>query len=213
VTQISNLSQIDGARTSFTITRGAVFQYAIVFPDPLGPQVPLIATAAMTAGNPTLSNLPAATVASLVTGQPVVGYGIPTGTIISAIPNATSVTLSQAVTQTGGTIGVTFQVVPLDITGISFRQQIRRTAEITDASVLLDMSTDNGRLINGGSTGVLAAHIDPQSDPSAFNGLPVTGHGTSLVTDIVASASDSGPVNLMGQSSPASVFVLSSVTR
>lgn len=213
MTQIANLPQIDGTRTSFTFALGSVFQYAIAFPSPIGPQVPIVAAATMASGSATLSNLPAATVSSLVTGQPVAGYGIPAGATIAGLPSATSVTLSQAATQTGAAIGVTFQVIPLDLTGITFRQQVRRSASPIDTGVLLEMSTANGRLLNGGTSGVLSAVVNPQTDQTAFSSLPVTAAGQTWVTDIVATAADGGPINLMAQSGPASVVVLSTVTR
>lgn len=206
MTQISNLPQIDGARTSFTITKGAVFSYSIAFPSPLGPQLPLVAAATMTSGSAILSNLPAATVASLVTGQPVAGYGVPAGATIAAIPSTTSVTLSAAATQSGAAIGVTFQPLPLDISGISFRQQIRTSAG--DPAMFLELSTTNGLLVNGGTSGVLACLVPP----AALVPLPLATADAPLATDIVVTAPDGGPINLMAQSGPASVTVLQAVT-
>jgi hypothetical protein len=207
VTQISLLPQIDGARTAFAFVKNAAFTYSFVIAAPSGPQVPLVATASTTAGSATLSNLPAVTVTSLVTGQKVSGYGIPAGATITAIPSTTSVTLSANVTQTAAANSITFQVMPLDLTGISFRQQIRATA--SDTGVLLEMSTDNGLLINGGTTGVLSAYVPA----SSLGALPETTGGSALVTDIVATAADGGPINLMALSGPASVTVTAGVTR
>jgi hypothetical protein len=207
VTQIANLPQIDGTRTAFTIAKNARFQFSIAFPFPAGPQVPLVAVCAIVAGSATLAGLPTGTVAALVTGQPVAGYGIPDGTIIAAIPSATSVTLSAAATQTAAAIGLTFQPLPLDITGISFLMQVRTAA--TNAGVYLEMSTDNGLLINGGTSGVFGGDASPDDIAS----LPLTAPGATLVTDIVATAADGGPINLMAVSGPASVTVLPGVSR
>lgn len=209
MTQIFNLPQIDGSQTVFTVTKGSVFSYSIVFPNPFGPQVPLVAAATMSAGSATLSNLPTAIVASLVTGQPVSGYGIPAGAVIAAIPTATTVTLSIAATQSGALVGVTFQVLPLDLTGISFRQQIRQTADPGDTWAIIELSTANGLLISGGTSGTLSGLVLP----SALTALPIAPVGAPLVTDIVATASDGGPINLMAQNGPASVVVLQGVTR
>lgn len=211
MTQISNLPQIDGTRTSFTITKNARFQFSIFFPFPAGPQVPLVAAASMASGSATLSNLPAATVASLVTGQVVAGYGISAGTTIAAIPTTTSVTLSAPVTQSGASIGVTFQPIPLDITGISFLMQILRAprSDLGSGDLMLELSTDNQRLLNGGSSGVLVGNVDE----SALLALPLSADAAGFPTDIVASAPDGGPVNLMGSSGPASVLVLPGVSR
>ncbi|KTS09742.1 hypothetical protein SB2_11855 [Methylobacterium radiotolerans] len=207
MTQIFNLPQIDGTRTTFVVAKDSVFQFSIPFPYPAGPQLILVAACAMTAGSPTLANLPAETVSSLVTGQPVAGYGIPVGTTIVAIPTTTSVTLSSAATQSGASIGVSFQPLPLDLTGISFLMQVRRVAG--DEFPLLIMSTDNGLLINGGTSGVLAIN----APPSALAGLPLSTAAMPLVTDISATASDGGPINLMAQSGPASVVVQQAVSR
>jgi hypothetical protein len=207
MTQIANLPQIDGARTAFTIAKNARFQFSIAFPFPAGPQVPLVAVCAITADNATLSGLPTGTVATLVTGQPVAGYGIPAGTVIAGIPSTTTVTLSNPVTQTAAAIGLTFQPLPLDLTGISFLMQVRTA--VTDASVYLNLSTGNGLLLNGGLTGILSGDVAP----SNLGSLPITGAGSALVTDIVASAMDGGPVNLMAVSGPASVTVSPGVSR
>jgi hypothetical protein len=47
-------------------------------------------------------------------------------------------------------------VTPIDLTGISFRMQVRKRAE--DATVYIDASTDNG-LLSAGSNGVLGRII------------------------------------------------------
>lgn len=206
MTQISKLPQIDGTRTKFTITLNAVFTWSIFFPMPVGPQEAIVAPATMVAGSATLANLPTATVSSLVTGQGVSGYGIPDGTTISAIPSTSSVTLSAEATQSGAANGVTFTPLPLDLTGIAFRQQIRASA--SDETIYADLSTDNGLLINGGASGVLAGYVPP----SALKGLEPAVE-IDLVTDIVATADDGGPVNLMGLTAPASVVVRRGVTR
>jgi hypothetical protein len=206
VTQIANLPQIDGMRTAFLVAKNARFQFSIAFPYPAGPQAPLVAACAITTGSATLSGLPASTVSALVTGQPVAGYGIPAGTTIAAIPSTTSVTLSAAATQTAAAIGLTFQPLPLDITGISFLMQVRTAA--TNAGVYLEMSTANGLLLNGGTSGVFGGDVLP----SELASLPLTAPGTTLVTDIVASAADGGPINLMANGS-ASVTVLPGVSR
>ncbi len=207
MTQIANLPQIDGARTAFTITKNARFQFSIALPFPAGPQIALVAICGMAAGSATLSGIPDGVVAALVTGQPVAGYGIPDGTVISGIPTATSVTLSNTASQTAAAIGLTFLPLPLDLTGISFLMQVRAASNA--AAVYLEMSTDNGRFLNGGTSGVIGGDALPDELAS----LPLTAAGTSLVTDIVATAADGGPVNLMAMSGPASVTVLSGVSR
>jgi hypothetical protein len=207
MTQISNLPQIDGVRTAFTITKNARFRFSIAFPYPAGIQTPLVVPCAISAGSAMIPNLPVETVASLLTGQPVIGYGIPAGTVIEGIPTPTSLTLSNPATETAGAVSLTFQPLPLDITGISFLMQMREAA--TNAGVYLELSTANSRLTNGGSTGVLAADVPPED----LVGLPLTGSGSALVTDIVATASDGGPINLMAASGPASVSVLPGVSR
>ncbi|MGU3387298.1 hypothetical protein ACLBYG_22500 [Methylobacterium sp. D53M] len=209
MTQILNLPQIDGSRTSFTITKNSVFTFGIAFPYPAGPQVPLVAACAMTAGSAILAGLSTQTVASLVTGQPVAGYGVPAGATISGIPSSTSVQISAPATQSGALVGVTFQPLPLDITGIAFLMQILRAPRDSSGSgnVLLEASTANGRLINGGTSGVLSGSVGQD----AVAKLPLSA-APSFVTDIVATASDGGPINLMAASGPASVVVLPGIS-
>lgn len=45
------------------------------------------------------------------------------------------------------------KVTPLDLSGITFKMQVRLTSDPTQ--VALDLSTDNGLLINGGANGIL----------------------------------------------------------
>lgn len=209
MTQILNLPQIDGSRTSFTITKNSLFSFGIAFPYPAGPQVPLVAACAMVAGSAILSGLSAQTVASLVTGQPVAGYGIPAGATITGLPSATSVQLSAPATQTGALVGVTFQPLPLDITGIAFLMQVLRAPRDSSGTgnVLFEMSTANGLLVNGGTSGVLSG----SAGLAVVGKLPVS-QAAGFVTDIVATAIDGGPINLMAASGPASVIVLPGVS-
>ncbi len=96
-------------------------------------------------------------------------------------------------TQTGSS-------APLDLTGISFRMQVRPAAGNMD--VALDLSTGNGLLINGATNGLLswlvpAAQV-AQIAPGAY------------VADLIASG-DGAIVNLC-QGAPLAVTVNQGVT-
>ncbi|MGO4872740.1 MAG: hypothetical protein ACLPGW_19410 [Roseiarcus sp.] len=88
----------------------------------------------------------------------------------------------------------------LDLTGISFRMQVRPAAGSEE--IALDLSTDNGLLINGGTSGVLSWLV-----PAAQVGQIAPG---PYVADLVASG-DGAIVNFC-QNGPLTVTVVEGVT-
>lgn len=89
--------------------------------------------------------------------------------------------------------------VPVDITGIAFRSQVRSNAD--SAVMVLDLSTDAGTLYVDGPSGRLEWRV-PRSSMSALSG--------GYVTDIVAMA-DGVTRNLCP--SPLSLTVERGITR
>jgi hypothetical protein len=89
----------------------------------------------------------------------------------------------------------------IDITGITFVANMR--AEVTGSEVFLNMTTDNGLLINGGIVGSLSFLVMASQmaliDPGTY------------VMDIVATG-DGATVNLFPEG-PATVTVSEGVTR
>jgi hypothetical protein len=89
---------------------------------------------------------------------------------------------------------------PLDLTGIAFHMQVRLASDETQ--IALDLSTDNGLLINGGTNGLLSWLV-----PAAQLAQVAPG---AYLADLVAAA-DGAIVNLC-QSGPLTVTVSAGVT-
>ncbi len=96
-------------------------------------------------------------------------------------------------TQAGGS-------TPLYLTGIEFRMQVRLASDPTQ--IALDLSTDNGLLINGGANGLLSWLI---LAPQAAQIAP-----GAYVADLLAIA-DGAQINLC-QAAPIAVTVTAGVT-
>jgi hypothetical protein len=92
-------------------------------------------------------------------------------------------------------------LLPLDITGIAFHAQMR--SAIRDAVIVLDMSTTNGKLQNGGANGRLTWAV-PADDLKQVSG--------DYVMDILAIA-DGMTINICQKAGPAAITVNKGVTR
>ena len=89
---------------------------------------------------------------------------------------------------------------PIDLTGIVFRMQVRLASDPTQ--IALDLSTDNGLLINGGTNGILSwLVLQPQVAQIAPD---------AYVADLLAIA-DGATINLC-QNGPIAVTVTAGVT-
>ncbi|WP_158812076.1 hypothetical protein [Beijerinckia sp. L45] len=100
---------------------------------------------------------------------------------------------------------------PIDVTGIVFEAQLRPSP--TDSEVLLNMSTANGLLVNGGDMGTLTFAV-PRDAPTTglsdhMSNLPA---GTTCAMDIVATG-DGQIINLCQVGGPLSVTVNRGITR
>ena len=124
---------------------------SIMFAAPSSPGEPVALIGVITSGQATVTGL--SSTSGLVTGMGVAGVGIPAGATILAITGATTLTLSANATATNIVAALTFNPVPLDLTGIEFRMTPRRDRE--DIEVAIEASTENERLINGGLGGQL----------------------------------------------------------
>lgn len=118
-------------------------------PQPGWPASPTQITGSLSAASQNVTGL--ASTNGIVQGQPVTGIGVQPGTTIQTITPPSEIALSQdpLITLAGAQLNV--WGLPLDLAGISFRSQIR--VSITDPSVLLECSTANGMMTNGGPSG------------------------------------------------------------
>lgn len=95
--------------------------------------------------------------------------------------------------------------LPVDLTGIDFYAQV--TPGVGNSQILLDMSTINGRLVNGLTMGTLAFNVPP----SLTSGLPLLAAPGGTM-DLLAVA-DGRVVNVNQQSGqPFSILVTEGVT-
>jgi len=94
---------------------------------------------------------------------------------------------------------------PLNISGIAFFAQVRPAEE--DPNILLDLSTLNGGLVNGGDTGQLSWHVSH----AAMLAVPLIAVLNTAVMDILAVA-DGYRINLCQESGPAQIVIHHGVT-
>lgn len=110
-----------------------------------------------------------------------VGAGV-TGVPFSASGIAFTLSAGTTAFALGDSFTLTVLPQPLDITGIRFVMMMRQTAG--NATILLSADTDDGTLVNGGSTGVLGFAI-PVETMERIATSPV---GSPYVLDVVAIA-------------------------
>jgi hypothetical protein len=188
MTNILLLPTFSGTGTSFSITTTGDWNDAIFFTAPGSPP-PISMLGALASSNATVTVV---STAGLIPGQPIATIpGIPAGTFIGTIPTSQTLTLVDVnsspvlATITDAEANLTFQPLPLDLTGIEFIAQMRSSA--ASAAVYLTAQTSDGTFNNGGTSGVLAFNI-PQATLS--NIFPAV-----YVFDIVAIA-DGHTLNL-----------------
>jgi hypothetical protein len=188
----------------FEIAQNADWLDAIFFVAPGSPPAPLTITGSITSGSNTVT---VASAAGIVPGQPIVPVpGIPTSAFVGAIPTPTTFTI---VNSTGGTLNatatdaeasLTFEPLPLDLTGISFAAEVRNT--VGNPQVFLLVQTSDGSFFNSGTSGILSFKIPA----TKIQYIPVG----SYVIDIVATANGQ-TVNLFPEG-PATLIVIEGVT-
>ena len=199
------LPKFSGSGTSFAITTTGDWNDAILFTAVGSPASSINMVGAITSGNATVT---LTSTAGLLPGQPIAQVpGIPAGIFIGTIPTATTLTMVNSIngavtaTVTDAEASLTFQPLPLDLTGITFLAQMRKTAG--SATVYLTATTSDGTLNNGGITGILAFNI---MQAALANLFPDT-----YVIDIVAIA-DGHTINLFPEG-PATVTLLQGVSQ
>lgn len=204
MTNILLLPKFDSS-TSFAIARNGDWLDAIFFSAPGSPTAPIVMTGSIVEG---VSVVTVESSKGLIPGLPIVAVpGIPPGTYVGTMPTATTfglvdVTLGVPVpaTITDAETSLTFEPLPLDLTGIEFVAEIRRKAGGTDRYLIA--RTDDQTIINGGASGVLAFNVTRDLLKNLLPG--------SYVLDILAIA-DGRTINLFPEG-PASIDVATGVT-
>jgi hypothetical protein len=204
-TNVLNLAKFSSAST-FAIAKNSDWLDSIFFAAPGSPAASVSASAVLIAGTNVIT---IASTAGLIGGQPIGEIpGIPPSTYIGAVFSPTQLTMVDAIgapvnaTLSDAAAGVTFLPLPLDLTGITFKANLRTTVD--DVGVQLALSTDAGTLINGGKSGVLSFNVLATSP--ALVGL----NPQNYVIDILAEA-DGHTINLFPQG-PATLTVSRGVT-
>jgi hypothetical protein len=209
-TQILLLPKIDGLNTEFVVPNNADWLDGMFFSAPGFTGVVLL-TVSLTVG----SNIgTAASVQGLVPGMLISPVpGIPQGTYIGAVPTTTTFTMVNGsgspvnATVTDAEAEVSFEPIPLDLSGIQFVANLR-TTQGGPQNFLTAQTADN-TMINGQLAGTLAFNV-PRL-PRTLNGanMSMVPPGTYQL-DIIAIA-DGYTINLMPES-PATVIVTPGVT-
>jgi hypothetical protein len=202
MTQVLNLPFM--ANLSFEITRDADWLDSLFFSAPGSPQAIITMIGSIIAGN---SAITMTTAAGLVPGQPIApGGGIAVGAYVGSIPTVGTVQMVDIngnplnALGTNAAVSLSFEPLPLDLTGIEFRSMLR-SAE-GDAQVYLETSTAEGTMINGGQSGVLSWNVKQPQMADVRAG--------DYVLDILAYG-DGNTVNLL-PGDPAQVTLSDGVT-
>jgi hypothetical protein len=204
MTNLLNLPQIP-AGTTITIAHNVDWDDQIFVTQP-GFSGTVSVSGTLTASSESVSGI--ASTAGLAPGMVAVGYGIPVGTTITAVGTST-ITLSNDAT-VSATLDITCYPPPLDLTGISFVSELRQNT--TTSNLLISMSTANGLMVNGGTTGQFGWAVPAAKLPNWP--APLSGQGTlACVLDIQATDSSGALVNLCDANGPIPVTVNLAVTR
>ena len=205
MTNIQFLPGIDGANTSFSISRNADWLDDLDFVAPGSMQQPLtIQNVSFTSGLNILSNVSTNT---LLPGMPIAQQpGIPAGALVGAITSTTTLTMVDSngfalnATATNANASITFNPVPLDLTGINFISSIRAPTGTT--RVYLTAQTADGTMLNGKTNGTLSYNVPATKVVAVPAGV--------YVVDIIAY--DTVNVVNLFPSGPASITVVDGPT-
>jgi hypothetical protein len=205
MTNILLLPQFDGSQSSFAVSTNSDWTDSIFFSAPGSPSAPINLVGQITSGSGTIV---VTSTIGLVPGQPIYqSPGIPAGAYIGAITSATNLTMVNGsgagitATQSNGEAGLTFQPIPLDLTGIGFRAHVRNSVSGTQVFVLAQ--TSDNTMINGGTAGTLSFNVPY----TVIQKMPPANY----VMDILAIA-DSHQINMFQKKGPATVTVSQGVS-
>jgi hypothetical protein len=203
MTNILSLPQFNGAQTSFVVTTNSDWLDSIFFAAPGSPSTPESMSGQIVSGS---NNITVASTSGLVPGMPIsAGAGIPSGAYIGTLTSSTVLTMVNSsgaalnATQSDAEASLTFQPIPLDLTGIAFRANVR--ASVAGTQVFVLAQTSDGSFNNGGTSGVLGFNVPYTTMQKVPPG--------NYVVDLLAIA-DGHQINLF-QSGPASVVVAAGV--
>jgi hypothetical protein len=191
-------------QSSFTVANNADWKDGIMFAAPGSVGAPITVTAALTQASATVI----ASTLALTPGMPIaIAPGIPGGAFVGSVFDAQTFQMVDSAgnplnaTLTDDNVALTINPVPLDITGIEFRAQVRALAGGND--VYLTADTADGTFVNGGTNGILLFQIPASSMNRVRAG--------SYVMDIVAEG-DGNTINLFPVG-PAAVNVVQGITN
>src|SRR6516164_2048629 len=185
--------------TTIALVSGASWldQFYVQAPGYPAQPIQVLGTLNLTTSVPVSSN------PGIATGMLVQGYGIPFGTFVTAVntvAGATTLTLSQAATiNSGAIVPLSIFGPPLDLTGIDFSSYVRESLQ--SQTILLNASTTNGLMINGGVNGTFGWNVPPAQLPNWPIGLVAVG-SLNAVVDIQASDNSGQVFDLTTQSGP-----------
>jgi hypothetical protein len=175
-----------------------------LFTTPGSPTEVLVMLGAITTGS---GNGTVAATQGLIPGLPLIPVpGIPGGTYVGAITSATVFTMvdinnvSVTATLDDAEASLTFEPLPLDLTGIEFIANVRSAAGSNEN--YLTLQTADGSFVNGNAVGTLGFNILK----ATWDNIPVG----SYVIDIVAIA-DGHTINMFPEG-PATLVLSQGVT-
>lgn len=207
MTNLLNLPQIP-AGTSITISSNADFNKLFSVGIPNFASSPITVVGTIDGTTAVISGI--ASTAGIAPGMGVNGFGIRPGSVVApgGVGSGT-LTLNNTTTAAVAGLQITISPPPLDLTGISFNSMLRES--VTSATVLIQMSTLNGLMVNGNQVGTYGWAV-PAAKLPAWPGLSSTGQ-LSLVLDVQATDATGAIVDLCTQNGPIPVTVMLSVVR
>src|SRR5262245_33648766 len=210
MTQILQLPSFSGDGTSFTIAKNADWFDSIFFIHPYSPTSPIEMYVSVIVGSYIATT---DSVVGLIPGLPITPVKInnkviiDAGVVVGPIPSSTTFEMRDQYTNapafaqmTDAALTMIFQPMPLDLTGIEFRAELR-TQEDSE-QVLLSLQSSDNTLLNGGLDGTLGFNVTS----AQLEHLKAR----TYVMDIVASA-DGHVINLF-PAGPGTVVVTEGVT-
>jgi hypothetical protein len=191
--------------STFIVPNNADWLDGIFFSAPGSPTAPLQLLASLTFGNP---NVVVGSTQGIVPGMPIdVSPGVPGGAFVGAIIDTQTFTMVDIArvplnaSLTDNQALLILNAVPLDLTGITFKAQVRAMAGGNDVYIV--MTTADGSMVNGGADGTLLFNIPASSMQKVDAG--------QYVMDILAEG-DGNTMNLFPQG-PATVQVVEGITE
>jgi len=162
-TNILQLPAFSGDGTSFAIATNADWLDSIFFISPQSPSAPITMVGQLTMASnvvvveSTLGLVPGMPISPMPALDPLVAYFVGEISTTTQFKMVDQLGYAQNAKITDASAQLVFQPLPLDLSGIEFRAELRVSAD--SEQVLLSLQTSDSTLLNGGSDGTLGFNV------------------------------------------------------